>query len=1006
MKKKQMLKRFMAMLLAAILCISACPGNVAYATEDTGTDVTEDTTGDTGDAGESTGDEIIPNDETGIPDAALYEQLVSEVEIEAGEEQYIDVVKDGKLSVAEAEQIIWLDIYLPDEGNSRVQSFKNLATYVPNLSSLVYYDYLEGDTTILTTEDIDEFAKLENFYSMTLSKVRIENPEDLVKLDQLYGIDISRSNLTNLDFVSAKNFPNCKSIVVYENPIEKLPDAISEMVNLTQLDVSSCKLKEIPDLSKLTNMQYLDIGYNELKTFPDLTGMNNLQKNASSFYGNLFSEEDVRGKLPAHIKADAEFETYIKDIMDDQTKKIECELTADKTKAASGEVITLTLTLRNKGVALSNVSVETLGGGQYFFPEEEYIQKENAICIESLSLGAEVVYTYKVNVDDVAAYANPNISFQAHAEAEDGTSGIWAIGNSDEIEIEKSENEDSGNTGDTGDTGNSGTEEAEPLDITVKEVTVSNKTVVVTDAEPIAQVNVSVAVEGDDVANIPSGNYIFMYFTADDKNEFLGQLYYNAETKAYEGIIPFAGNAYTEGQYKITKFSMYTGTSPYRQDLAYAGDSTFVTYTNNTTDQVSPVLEGVQVYVNGVAQTGTTFTLKKGDTISVRADVTEESQLSGQILLYPDLNAIETAKLMEMMNAGTLRINMYATEYDLEGEKIMNDPFYEGEYHIYYVFIQDRCYNSNHYYEDSLASLYKEVAPNPSNVGLVESETTSEALKKLETNIADVISKEGAVNETTKTKVENALKNGETISVSLQVTNVPENSVDADKKADIQKKADDVFGENTKLVYMDITMNLFSSGSADTLGELKELEEKVTITVNLPEELKGDYNYKVIRSHEKADGTIEVEVLDAVKNEDGTISFETDRFSTYAIAYSTNEANNSTDDSNNNDSTDDSNNNGSNDDSDDNDSSDDSNNNDSSNDSDNGDSNNNGSNGGSNNNGSTNNGTTNNAPTTDNTAVNAVSPTTGDNSMMGFYMVVIAALIVAVVVSKKMHKVS
>ena len=38
--------------------------------------------------------------------------------------------------------------------------------------------------------------------------------------------------------------------------------------------------------------------------------------------------------------------------------------------------------------------------------------------------------------------------------------------------------------------------------------------------------------------------------------------------------------------------------------------------------------------------------------------------------------------------------------------------------------------------------------------------------------------------------------------------------------------------------------------------------------------------YKVIRNH-----TGEVTVLDTVLNEDGTISFQTDRFSTYALAY-------------------------------------------------------------------------------------------------------------------------
>ena len=68
---------------------------------------------------------------------------------------------------------------------------------------------------------------------------------------------------------------------------------------------------------------------------------------------------------------------------------------------------------------------------------------------------------------------------------------------------------------------------------------------------------------------------------------------------------------------------------------------------------------------------------------------------------------------------------------------------------------------------------------------------------------------------------------------------------------------------------------------------LKELGEEISVTITIPEELLGDYYYKVVRSHEKADGTVETDILDAVKNADGTLTFKTDRFSTYAIAYST-----------------------------------------------------------------------------------------------------------------------
>lgn len=67
--------------------------------------------------------------------------------------------------------------------------------------------------------------------------------------------------------------------------------------------------------------------------------------------------------------------------------------------------------------------------------------------------------------------------------------------------------------------------------------------------------------------------------------------------------------------------------------------------------------------------------------------------------------------------------------------------------------------------------------------------------------------------------------------------------------------------------------------------------EKVAVTLNVPETLekvKDGFNrkYSVIRIHynEETD-KYEVDVLEAKANEDGTVTFETDKFSTYFLAY-------------------------------------------------------------------------------------------------------------------------
>lgn len=70
-----------------------------------------------------------------------------------------------------------------------------------------------------------------------------------------------------------------------------------------------------------------------------------------------------------------------------------------------------------------------------------------------------------------------------------------------------------------------------------------------------------------------------------------------------------------------------------------------------------------------------------------------------------------------------------------------------------------------------------------------------------------------------------------------------------------------------------------------------ELEKAVKVTLNVPktlEKVKDGYNrkYSVIRLHwDEETQKMVVDVLDAKENKDGTVSFETDKFSTYILAY-------------------------------------------------------------------------------------------------------------------------
>ncbi len=138
---------------------------------------------------------------------------------------------------------------------------------------------------------------------------------------------------------------------------------------------------------------------------------------------------------------------------------------------------------------------------------------------------------------------------------------------------------------------------------------------------------------------------------------------------------------------------------------------------------------------------------------------------------------------------------------------------------------------------------------------------------------SDVL-KESLLN-TTDEELKELIENND-VTVVLEAK---ETTVDDDKK----KEFADALPDATISKYLDISV-LVKAGT--TIRNLHELDEEITLTVKVPEDLpevKEGYTrvYYILREH---DG--KVEVLKTVLSEDGTeLSFATDKFSTYALAY-------------------------------------------------------------------------------------------------------------------------
>lgn len=128
---------------------------------------------------------------------------------------------------------------------------------------------------------------------------------------------------------------------------------------------------------------------------------------------------------------------------------------------------------------------------------------------------------------------------------------------------------------------------------------------------------------------------------------------------------------------------------------------------------------------------------------------------------------------------------------------------------------------------------------------------------------------------------QNAIDSG---NLQLAISDASESAV-ADAE-EMKEKAGDA------KIQLYLTMGLsqvVNKGNESTAWEnpLTDLKGSVSVTLSLPENLKNESGtFYVIREHKNRDGTTTYDRIQASHNKsDGTISFTTDKFSTYALAY-------------------------------------------------------------------------------------------------------------------------
>lgn len=136
----------------------------------------------------------------------------------------------------------------------------------------------------------------------------------------------------------------------------------------------------------------------------------------------------------------------------------------------------------------------------------------------------------------------------------------------------------------------------------------------------------------------------------------------------------------------------------------------------------------------------------------------------------------------------------------------------------------------------------------------------------------------------TKILVDEVNKSNE-VNVNKKDVRVTLNIKDVKPADDVTKKMIEKIKNGEIANYFDISINVIDKSTNSIIGNLTELENKIALSIEIPENLKPQEGYArkyyVLRDHNGV-----IDVIETKLSEDNkTLTFETDKFSTYALAY-------------------------------------------------------------------------------------------------------------------------
>ena len=295
--------------------------------------------------------------------------------------------------------------------------------------------------------------------------------------------------------------------------------------------------------------------------------------------------------------------------------------------------------------------------------------------------------------------------------------------------------------------------------------------------------------------------------------------------------------------------------------VTWTGESDTVSFTTDTyaIEYIKFTLNGPSVDVESVTLDKTSATLTVGDTETLTATVSPDDADDKTVIWSSDNTAVATVSkegVVTAVAAGTATITATA---DNGTDDTGDDVFATCKVTV----------------NKAETTGEKEIAT------AVNKDDKSPEVKP--TNLTNEVV-ESTLSIEEKTAIEEALNNGEDVKVDvyLEIKDISD-TISASDQEKVKAAATDA----DKIEFFDISLlkEISISGRSREPISIHDLTTPLKLTIGVPSSfptVADGYTrtYAVLRLHEGS-----VTVLPTTLNADGTLSFETDRFSTYALAY-------------------------------------------------------------------------------------------------------------------------